>query len=126
MSKTRETIADVRAERTKLYEQLQEAASANGVLKSRVDELNTSLNTAVSDIADLNAKLTKCEVEKKDAERTKSYYNEQYNALHIEVNALHSILDIIPGAPPRKYNDNGYDRDLRLSERFAAWLASTK
>lgn len=126
MSKTRETIADVRAERTKLYEQLQEGAAVNGVLRSRVDELNTALNVAISDTSDLNAKLAKCEEEKKDAERSKNYYSEEYMALRTEVNALHSVLDIIPNAPPRKYSDNGYDRELRLSERFAAWLAASK
>jgi len=64
------------------------------------------------------------EKELAQVKQTSSYYNAQKDQAQAELDAVHTVLDEIPGCLPRKLKD-GYS-EHKLMTRFAVWLATSR
>lgn len=86
-------------------------------------DLESALETAKSQLKQLNEE---AETLKKEASANKNsakYYSEQYSALHKELEDLHIALDAVPDCPPRvreaKYGEVQVSAMARLVGLFA-------
>ena len=120
---SKETIADVRAERTKLYQQIQELTSRIAVLEADAEHDAYTINELNAENSDLRSKLEDQTKKTTSAEGTQKYYYSLYDEARKELSEFHVILDAMTGTLPRKDASNN---DLSLAARFVSWLASRK
>ena len=122
MSKTRETIADVRAQRSELTQKVQSLEVEKAGLTELKDRLTKDL-TEANDMLEARAK------ELSEANRMKDYYNRCMGDSATELNELHAFLDALPDPPPRTVRiEEGYPRDitLKLTSRLTQWLIKNR
>jgi DNA repair exonuclease SbcCD ATPase subunit len=96
-------------------------------MATKTPALSTQLKTAKAEIAALQEKITKLEKDVKQQSECKDMYYRQKNDLEKEIEAVHSLLDVLEGAIPRKtipdatqeWNTVKHD----MMTRLAAYLA---
>jgi DNA repair exonuclease SbcCD ATPase subunit len=96
-------------------------------MATKTPALSTQLKTAKAEIAALQEKITKLEKDVKQQSECKDMYYRQKNDLEKEIEAVHSLLDVLDGAIPRKtvpdasqeWNTVKHD----MMTRLAAYLA---
>jgi hypothetical protein len=106
----------------------------NSSLRFRMKEVEIEHNKAMNAVTladqaatrDLQAQLTASEKALADSRSTRDYYSRLNDETSKELSALHTILDFLPGAPPRKIADQEYgsQQPVPLVARFAAFLAA--
>ena len=96
-------------------------------MATKTPALSTQLKTAKAEIKVLEAKVVKLEKDLKQQTEYKDMYCRQKTELEKEVEAVHSLLDVLEGAIPRKtipdasqeWNTVKHD----MMTRLAAYLA---
>ena len=96
-------------------------------MATKTPAVSTQLKTAKAEIAALQEKITKLEKDVKQQSEYKDMYCRQKNELEKEIEAVHSLLDVLEGAIPRKtipdatqeWNTVKHD----VMTRLAAYLA---
>ena len=96
-------------------------------MATKTPAVSTQLKTAKAEIVSLQEKITKLEKDVKQQSDYKDMYCRQKNDLEKEVEAVHSLLDVLEGAIPRKtipdttqeWNTVKHD----MMTRLAAYLA---
>lgn len=96
-------------------------------MATKTPALSTQLKTAKAEIADLQEKIIKIEKEVKQQSEYKDMYWRQKSELEKEIEAVHSLLDVLEGTVPRKtipdstqeWNTVKHD----MMTRLAAYLA---
>jgi DNA repair exonuclease SbcCD ATPase subunit len=96
-------------------------------MATKTPAVSTQLKTAKAEIAALQEKITKLEKDVKQQSECKDMYYRQKNDLEKEIEAVHSLLDVLDGAIPRKtipdvtqeWNTVKHD----MMTRLAAYLA---
>jgi DNA repair exonuclease SbcCD ATPase subunit len=96
-------------------------------MATKTPAVSTQLKTAKAEIAALQEKITKLEKDVKQQSEYKDMYCRQKNELEKEIEAVHSLLDVLEGAIPRKtipdatqeWNTVKHD----MMTRLAAYLA---
>ena len=96
-------------------------------MATKTPALSTQLKTAKAEIAALQEKVTKFEKDVKQQSEYKDMYCRQKNDLEKEIEAVHSLLDVLEGTIPRKtipdasqeWNTVKHD----MMTRLAAYLA---
>lgn len=96
-------------------------------MATKTPALSTQLKTAKVEIVALQEKIVKIEKEVKQQSEYKDMYFRQKSELEKEIEAVHSLLDVLDGAIPRKtipdttqeWNVTKHD----MMTRLAAYLA---
>jgi len=96
-------------------------------MATKTPALSTQLKTAKAEIVALQEKVTNLVKEVKQQSEYKDMYYRQKNDLEKEIEAVHSLLDVLDGAIPRKtipdatqeWNTVKHD----MMTRLAAYLA---
>ena len=96
-------------------------------MATKTPALSTQLKTAKAEIKVLEDKVSKLEKDVKQQSEVKDMYYRQKTELEKEVEAVHSLLDVLEGAIPRKtipdasqeWNTVKHD----MMTRLAAYLA---
>lgn len=96
-------------------------------MATKTPALSTQLKTAKAEIVALQEKIVKLEKEVKQQSEYKDMYFRQKSELEKEIEAIHSLLDVLEGAIPRKtipdttqeWNVTKHD----MMTRLAAYLA---
>jgi len=96
-------------------------------MATKTPAVSTQLKTAKAEIAALQEKVTKLDKDVKQQSEYKDMYCRQKNELEKEIEAVHSLLDVLEGAIPRKtipdatqeWNTVKHD----MMTRLAAYLA---
>lgn len=96
-------------------------------MATKTPALSTQLKTAKAEIVALQEKIVKLEKEVKQQSEYKDMYFRQKSELEKEIEAVHSLLDVLDGAIPRKtipdttqeWNVTKHD----MMTRLAAYLA---
>lgn len=96
-------------------------------MATKTPAVSTQLKTAKAEIAALQEKITKLEKDVKQQSEYKDMYCRQKNDLEKEIEAVHSLLDVLEGTIPRKtipdasqeWNTVKHD----MMTRLAAYLA---
>ena len=96
-------------------------------MATKTPALSTQLKTAKAEIVALQEKIVKLEKEVKQQSEYKDMYFRQKSELDKEIEAVHSLLDVLDGAIPRKtipdttkeWNVTKHD----MMTRLAAYLA---
>ena len=96
-------------------------------MATKTPALSTQLKTAKAEIAALQEKVTKFEKDVKQQSEYKDMYYRQKSELEKEIEAVHSLLDMLEGTIPRKtipdasqeWNTVKHD----MMTRLAAYLA---
>jgi len=96
-------------------------------MATKTPALSTQLKTAKAEIVALQEKITKLEKDVKQQSEYKDMYCRQKSELEKEIEAVHSLLDVLEGAIPRKtipdaaqeWNTVKHD----MMTRLAAYLA---
>lgn len=96
-------------------------------MATKTPALSTQLKTAKAEIVALQEKVTKLEKDVKQQSDYKDMYYRQKSELEKEIEAVHSLLDVLDGAIPRKtipdatqeWNTVKHD----MMTRLAAYLA---
>ena len=96
-------------------------------MATKTPALSTQLKTAKAEIVALQEKIVKIEKEVKQQSEYKDMYFRQKSELEKEIEAVHSLLDVLDGAIPRKtipdttqeWNVTKHD----MMTRLAAYLA---
>lgn len=96
-------------------------------MATKTPALSTQLKTAKAEIKALEDKVTKLEKDVKQQSEVKDMYYRQKQELEKEIEAVHSLLDVLEGAIPRKtvpdasqeWNTVKHD----MMTRLAAYLA---
>lgn len=96
-------------------------------MATKTPALSTQLKTAKAEIAALQEKVTKFEKDVKQQSEYKDMYYRQKSELEKEIEAVHSLLDVLEGTIPRKtipdasqeWNTVKHD----MMTRLAAYLA---
>ena len=96
-------------------------------MATKTPALSTQLKTAKAEIKALEDKVTKLEKDVKQQSEVKDMYYRQKSELEKEIEAVHSLLDVLEGTIPRKtipdatqeWNTVKHD----MMTRLAAYLA---
>lgn len=96
-------------------------------MATKTPALSTQLKTAKAEIAALQEKIIKLDKDVKQQSEYKDMYFRQKSELEKEIEAVHSLLDVLDGAIPRKtipdatqeWNTVKHD----MMTRLAAYLA---
>jgi DNA repair exonuclease SbcCD ATPase subunit len=96
-------------------------------MATKTPAVSTQLKTAKAEIAALQEKITKLDKDVKQQSEYKDMYYRQKSELEKEIEAVHSLLDVLEGAIPRKtipdatqeWNTVKHD----MMTRLAAYLA---
>lgn len=96
-------------------------------MATKTPALSTQLKTAKAEIVALQEKVIKLEKDVKQQSEVKDMYYRQKQELEKEIEAVHSLLDVLEGAIPRKtvpdasqeWNTVKHD----MMTRLAAYLA---
>jgi len=96
-------------------------------MATKTPALSTQLKTAKAEIVALQEKITKLEKDVKQQSEYKDMYYRQKTELEKEIEAVHSLLDVLEGTIPRKtipdasqeWNTVKHD----MMTRLAAYLA---
>lgn len=87
---------------------------------------STLLKAAQADIADLKAQIEKLIKERDNEKRSKDTFYDKSTRLEAEIEQVNLLLDVLPGAAPRKSEDEDRwrQKDYTLMTRLAAYLAA--
>ena len=123
MSKTRETIADVRAQRSELTQKVQSLETDKAFMRERLDNAGTTISS-------LHQELEAMTKRAKDAEGMKEYYAHRASDAERELAEVHAFVDALPEAPARErdveHDGKKTHLDLSAATRIAQWLILKK
>ena len=104
----------------------QELAGMRGSLQFSGQELS-HLRSKLEELIELRDKLAAAEKELQSAKNMQTYYSAQADKANSELAQAHAVLDGVEGAPPRKYEVDGYTQERNVVTRLAgAFLAIAK
>jgi hypothetical protein len=87
--------------------------------------VSTQLKMALAQIEAMKADLAALTKDRDDQKKTKESYYSMRSELEKEIEQVHILLDILPGAAPRKGETSGWNTPTyNLMTRLAAYLAN--
>jgi ketopantoate reductase len=94
-------------------------------MQKKKPAVSTQLKTALAQIEAMKADLAALTKDRDDQKKTKESYYSMRSELEKEVEQVHILLDILPGAAPRKGETTGWNTPTyNLMTRLAAYLAN--
>ena len=94
-------------------------------MQKKKPAVSTQLKTALAQIEAMKADLAALTKDRDDQKKTKESYYSSRSELEKEIEQVHILLDILPGAAPRKGETTGWNTPTyNLMTRLAAYLAN--
>ncbi len=94
-------------------------------MQKKKPALSTQLKAAKEQIEVMKVDIEKLTKDRDDQKKTKESYLLLRSELEKEIEQVHILLDILPGAAPRKGETNGWSAPTyNLMTRLAAYLAN--
>ena len=94
-------------------------------MQKKKPAVSTQLKTALAQIEAMKADLAALTKDRDDQKKTKESYRLLRSELEKEIEQVHILLDILPGAAPRKGETTGWNTPTyNLMTRLAAYLAN--
>lgn len=88
--------------------------------------MSRTTRSITAQLAASEAQVAELEKKLKAAEDSRKYWSDLHGVVVSELESLHAVIDLLPGAPPRKTpHSNGYgDVEHKLAARLAAYFAT--
>lgn len=94
-------------------------------MQKKKPAVSTQLKTALAQIEAMKADLAALTKDRDDQKKAKESYYSTRSELEKEIEQVHILLDILPGAAPRKGETTGWNTPTyNLMTRLAAYLAN--
>lgn len=94
-------------------------------MQKKKPAVSTQLKTALAQIEAMKADLAALTKDRDEQKKTKESYLLLRSELEKEIEQVHILLDILPGAAPRKGETTGWNTPTyNLMTRLAAYLAN--
>jgi predicted nuclease with TOPRIM domain len=106
--------------------QSQTATKGNHMNKKKKPAATTLLKAANAEIADLKIQMEKLTKERDNERNGKDTFYQKASRLESEIEQVNMLLDVLPGAAPRKSEDEDRwrQKEYTLMTRLASYLAS--
>ena len=75
-------------------------------------------------VKELEAEIEKLKKELEEKTRSYKFYSDKDSDHNAEINALHMMINMFPGAPPKEVEGDRYGATNSVQSRLAGWLAS--
>lgn len=94
-------------------------------MQKKKPAVSTQLKAAKEQIETMKAEIEKLTKDRDEQKKMKDIYYSQRAELEKEVEQVHILLDVLPGAAPRKGETTGWNTPTyNLMTRLAAYLAN--